>query len=92
MFEATISVKITSMRPKNTLVTDRILDATLPNTLIVLVEYTSFCRNFSFAVRNYIILWSCEHPFGDSSDRGAYAASSLLLYLHSSKACTNEPN
>ena len=31
------------MRPKNTSVTDRILDATLPNTLIVLVENMSFC-------------------------------------------------
>ena len=31
------------MRSKNTSVTDRILDATLPNTLIVLVENTSFC-------------------------------------------------
>ena len=52
------------MRPKNTSVTDRILDATLPNTLIVLVENTSFCKKFPFAVRNYIILWFFEHPLG----------------------------
>ena len=52
------------MRSKNTLVTDRILDGTLPNTLIVLVEYTSFCKIFPFAVRNYSILWSFEHPLG----------------------------
>ena len=63
-FEATISVNITSLRPKNTLVTDRILDATLPNTLIVLVEYTRFCQNLPFAIRNYLILWSFEHPLG----------------------------
>ena len=31
------------MRPKNTSVTDRIMDATLPNTLIVLIENTRFC-------------------------------------------------
>ena len=50
------------MRPKNTSVTDRILDATLPKTLIVLVENTSFCLNIPFDVRNYIILWFLKHP------------------------------
>ena len=76
MFEATISVNITSLRPKNTLVTDQILDAALPNTLIVLVKYMRFCQNFPFVIRNYFILWSFEHPLGflwvplgDSLDR-----------------------
>ena len=64
MFEAKISVNITSLRPKNTLVTDQILDATLSNTLIVLVEYTRFCQNLPFAIRNYLILCSFEHPLG----------------------------